>query len=323
MLFFDEPKSFPGQDPWVISHEGQLLLLQSYSNRITVTLFDDLARMAEGKEVLIWTAPQASARSDDVWAPELHHIDGRWYVYYTACEERSRNQRTYVLEADHPLGPYRDAGKICDTAHDVWANDLTVLRHEGRLYAVWSGWDGPNDGFPQNLYIAPMADPLTIAGERTLISRPDRDWEMSVAPVNEGPTVLRGGSHGKLFIVYSADASWTTAYKMGVLEWTGGDVTDPRSWWKLDSPIFTAGGHASFVEIEREWYVVYHRKSTSDPGWADREIHWAHVRWDSRGYPVICRRGHDARTSARRPGESDQAAAPTLGPHVTAGVTQY
>src|SRR5581483_11574796 len=78
--------------------------------------------------------------------------------------------------------------------------------------------------FPQNLYIAPMADPCTLAGERRLISAPEHDWEMTVAAVNEAPEILRNPEQGKLFIVYSADASWTPAYKRGLLEWQGGDV---------------------------------------------------------------------------------------------------
>ena len=314
---FSEPRPFAGQDPWVVPFEGSLLLVQSYPDRITVRRFHDLAQMHDGVETVIWRADRASGHGCSLWAPELHRIDGRWYVYYTAGDGHGPNQRAYVLEADHPLGPYRELGRVCDAAHDVWAIDLTVLRHNGRLYAVWSGWDGANDGFPQNLYIAPMSDPSTIADERTLISRPDHDWEMSVAPVNEGPTVLRNREHGKLFVVYSADASWTTAYKMGLLEWVGGDVTDARSWRKFPAPLLTAGGHGSFVELDGEWFVVYHRKSMSDPGWADREIHYAPVRWSPAGYPIIGRRGLDPRTAGRVPGETDQAPSPAFGPHVT------
>ena len=316
MGIFSEPRPFPGQDPWVIPFEGSLLLVQSDTVRITVTRFRDLARMYDGEDTVIWTPERNSDHGRSVWAPELHEIDGRWYVYYTAGDGRSHTPRTYVLEADHPLGPYRELGKVCDPCDDMWAIDLTVLRHGGRLYAVWSGWDGPNDGFPQNLYIAPMANPWTLAACRTLISRPDHDWEMSVAAVNEGPTALRRRD-GKLFIAYSADASWTTAYKMGLLEWVGGDLTDAASWRKVPTPIFTAGGHASFVETGNGLFAVYHRKSTSDPGWADREIHYAPVRWDDAGYPVIGRLGVDPHTAARVPGASDQAASPMpgLGPH--------
>jgi GH43 family beta-xylosidase len=320
MSVFSEPMPFPGQDPWIVPFEGWLLLIQSIadSRELSIVRFRDLASMHDNDEKVIWRPPRRSDHRRELWAPELHEIDGRWYVYYAASDGQNRNHRSYVLAADQPLGPYEELGKIADPAHDVWAIDLTVFRNDdGRLYAVWSGWEGVNDGFPQNLYIAPMSDAWTISGERTLISRPDQDWEMSVAPINEGPEILRNPEQNKLFIVYSADASWTVAYKMGVLEWLGGDVTDARSWRKLPGPIFTGGGHGCFVEVDGARYVVYHRKSTSDPGWADREIHYAPLRWDADGYPIIGRRGEDPRTAGRVPGETDQAASQSLGPHLT------
>jgi GH43 family beta-xylosidase len=285
---FAEPEPFPGQDPWIVQHEGAMLLIQAAENdrRIVLRRFTDLEHMRHCRETVIWEPPEDSDHGEQIWAPELHEIAGRWYVYYSASDGYGRNHRTYVLEADGPFGPYREAGRICDPRHDSWAIDLTVLRHEGHLYAVWSGRDG-DEKFPQNLYIAAMADPCTMAGERRLISAPEHDWEMSVAAVNEAPAILRNSRQQKLFITYSADASWTQAYKMALLEWQGGDPTDPASWRKRPRPLLLHGGHACFLETDRGNYVVYHRKLTADPGWADRVIHWAPYRWDAEGYPVI------------------------------------
>jgi GH43 family beta-xylosidase len=283
---FRERRPFPGQDPWVIAHQGSLLLVQSsYGNRrIVVKRFTDLERMDRNTEKVIW-APRDAQRH--LWAPELHHIGERWYVYYAASDGRTANHRMYALVADDPLGPYESLGKVCDPGHDLWAIDLTVLPHDGRLYAVWSGWDGPDDGFPQNLYIAPMSDPSTISGERRCLSRPQHGWEMSVAPVNEGPQVLRHPASGRLFLLYAADASWTQAYKTGLLECIGGDVTDPASWQKMPRPFFTGGGHGCVVDTPTGSHLVYHRKLTGDPGWADREIRSVQVDWDATGYPVV------------------------------------
>ena len=285
---FYERRPFPGQDPWVVPFDGDLLLVQSSADerRIVVRRFSDLDRMARNEETVIW-APHRGDHSRQIWAPEMHCIAGRWYVYYTASDGRSANHRMYLLEADHPLGPYHEVGRVCDPAHDTWAIDLTVFDHGGRLYAIWSAWEGPDDRFPQNLYIAPMADPATIDGARRLLSVPDHDWERSVAAVNEGPEVLRNPSSGKLFVVYSADASWTGAYKMGLLEWRGGDVLDREAWRKHDQPILTGGGHGCFVEAAGARHAVYHRKLTAEPGWADREIVVRPFFWDADGLPVI------------------------------------
>ena len=288
---FREPRPFPGQDPWIVPFEDSLLLIQSTAGdrKITVMRFRDLTCMDRNQSTTIWAPPRTSDHAREIWAPELHHLSGRWYVYYTACDGQSRNHRTYVLEADHPLGPYRELGQVCDPDHDVWSIDLTVVRHNGGLFAVWSGWDQAEDGFPQNLYLAPMSNPWTISGPRARISRPEHEWEMSVAAVNEGPQVLRNRRRGKLFIVYSADASWTAAYKMGLLEWVGGDITDPAAWRKLQRPILSGGGHGCFVEVGGSSSVVYHRKTTAEPGWSDREIRSEPLSWDDAGYPVIGR----------------------------------
>jgi GH43 family beta-xylosidase len=283
---FRERRPFPGQDPWVVAHDGALLLVQAAcgNRRIVVKRFTDLDRMDRNVETVIWSATGHTCR---LWAPELHHIEGRWYVYFAASDGRAATHRMYALVADDPLGPYRSLGPVCDPGHDVWAIDLTVFAHFGRLYGVWSGWDGPADGFPQNLYIAPMSNPWTISGERRCLSRPEHDWEMSVAPVNEGPEVVRPPGSGRLFLLYAADASWTQAYKTGLLEWTGGDVTDPTSWRKLARPFFTGGGHGCVVDTPAGSRLVYHRKLTGDPGWADREICSAPLSWDADGFPSV------------------------------------
>jgi GH43 family beta-xylosidase len=296
---FRERRPFPGQDPWVVPHEGALLLVQSARNnsQIVIKRFLDLDRMHRNQETVIWKPRRKGDHGCQIWAPELHEIAGKWYVYYAASDGQSQHHRMYVLESDHPAGPYREVGKICDPHHDTWAIDLTVLQHDHRLYAVWSGWEAENEGFPQNLYIAPMANPWTICGERRLISSPEHGWEMSVAPINEGPQVTRNPGQGKLFIAYSADASWSQAYKMGLLEWVGGDVTSPGSWKKLPRPIFTGGGHGCFIETGAGHHLVYHRKMSTDPGWADREIRAEPFVWDSDGYPVI---GSDPPPGLRR-----------------------
>ncbi|MDQ4132882.1 MAG: glycoside hydrolase family 43 protein [Actinomycetota bacterium] len=270
-------------------HEGSFLLAQSAggNRHIVVKRFADLEHMHRNRETVIWMPKGHDRRIRQVWAPELHRIEERWYVYFSASDGRPGSHRTYALVADDPLGPYLHLGPVRDLDHDVWAIDLTVFAHAGRRYAVWSGWEGGDDGFPQNLYIAPMVNPWTIGGERRCLSRPEHGWETSVAPVNEGPQAIRNPQSGQLFLMYSADASWTQAYKLGLLEWIGGDVADPASWRKLPYPFFTRGGHACAVETPTGSRLVYHRKVSGDPGWADREIVFAPLSWDAEGYPVV------------------------------------
>ena len=277
--------SVPGQDPWVVPMGAgrHLLVLSSDANSAVV------GREYEGtafvREHLLWR-PARRAGRQQLWAPELHEVaDGEYAIYVAASDGCNRNHRMYALCSDRLTGPYTEVGKVCDPAHDVWAIDLTVFMHDGTRYAVWSGWEGADDGFPQNLYIAPMSDPWTISGERRLLARPELSWEMSRAPILEGPQVYR--HEGRLLLLYSADASWTEAYKMGALVWTSGPVLDGASWTRVERPLLLGGGHGSVVTVGGHDWLVYHRKTTSEPGWADREVRWTRVEWDAAGLPVF------------------------------------
>ena len=290
---FRERRPFPGADPWVLAWEGEYLLVAAAggNRRIVIRRFADLEHPERHTETLVWAPSGPTAHLRQLWAPELHHLEGRWYLYFSAGDGRAGSHRNYALVSDHPLGPYLTLGPVADPAHDHWAIDLSVFSHGGRLYGVWSGWEGPADGFPQNLYLAPMANPWTISGERSCLSRPTHGWEMSVAPVNEGPEVVRHPATGRPFILFSADASWTQAYKMGVLAWEGGDVADPQSWTKLPRPLLSGGGHGCVVETPGGSRLVYHRKLGPEPGWADREIRSIPFGWDAEGYPVVGQSG--------------------------------
>lgn len=288
-MIFKERKPFSGQDPFVVPFEDEYLLIQSaYGNRrLVIKQFRNLEEMNSGISTTVWIEDHLR----QLWAPELHQIDSSWYIFYTASQDGlNENHRLYVLEANHPLGPYRSLGRVI-TPNNQWAIDQTVFQHNSQWYALWSGWDAESPGFPQHLYGALMEAPNRI-GERSLLASPDLNWEQTVAPIIEGPQVLRQWKvdlpltplmESKLYISYSADASWTNEYKMGLLEYNGGPILSKSSWNKSPKPILTGGGHGCFVEK----YFIYHRKLSADPGWADREIVVLPYTFDANGYPRI------------------------------------
>lgn len=70
---------------------------------------------------------------------------------------------------------------IAPPTEDYYAIDGTILQYgNGNLYFLWSGCKeyGMDPTFPQNLYIAPMSNLLTISGRRVLIREPKSAWEM-------------------------------------------------------------------------------------------------------------------------------------------------
>ena len=292
-----------GADPWVVRHDSSYYLVQSKDRTIWVYKSDQLTEPTQNG-VPVWTAPHNGWNRSNVWAPELHYSDGRWYIYYAAGKSGPPfvYQRSGVLQSvgDDPQGRYVDKGMLY-TGNDVragseniWAIDLTVTRLGSQLYAVWSGWEAnaTTDRTPQHLYIARMSDPWTISSNRVRISSPTESWERGTElDLNEGPEFLQRGAD--VFVIYSTRESWLKDYRLGQLRLKSmdADPLDPGNWTK-SGPVFTGTGtvygvgHASFTTSPdgTEDWIVYHSKVDTLPGW-DRVIRMQEFGWRPDGAP--------------------------------------
>jgi GH43 family beta-xylosidase len=302
---FVNPVAPQGQDPWVVRYNGAYYLIESRSGGIWVSKSDKLSQPRKNS-VMVWAPPSTGWNRENIWAPELHFIDGKWYVYYAAGPSGTPpaqfiNQRAFVLESTgaDPQGAYVDKGMlyngddVAGRTDNKWAIDMTVARLGAQLYAVWSGWEFNNtqtDRTPQHLYIARMSDPTTISSNRVKISSPDQPWEDGTElDLQEGPEFLEHA--GQTFIIYSTRESWLPAYKLGQLRLTGVDPMDPASWVK-SGPVFSGTtnvygvGHASFTKSPdgTEDWIVYHSKISTTPGW-ERDIRIQKFGWNADGSP--------------------------------------
>lgn len=289
-MFIDPLIAGPAADPWMIFHDGFYYFCESRDSRsIHIRKAKHFLDIGQDEGICVWTPPLRGLNSRNIWAPELHFINGKWFIYYAADDGRNANHRMWVLESrtSDPQGEYICRGSL---ETDGWAIDGTpLLMEDGRMYFIWSGWPGKVDG-QQNLYIAPMGNPWTLSAKRVLISEPTESWERYEMAINEGPQVLR--RQGKLFIVYSASASWTAHYCLGMLELTGSNLLDRRSWQKF-GPVFEKNdyfwgvGHCSFVKspCQREDWILFHAKTEKSNGWLDRRVHAQRFDWDPAGRP--------------------------------------
>jgi GH43 family beta-xylosidase len=283
---FTNPLLPSGADPWVIYHNGYYYYTNSTQNNLVIWKTKNMAQLASAEKKTIWIPPANTLYSKELWAPELHYINHKWYMYFAADDGDNNHHRLYVLENASPdplKGEWTFKGKVGDDT-DKWAIDGSVFEHRGRLYMIWAGWEGDENG-QQDIYIAKMKNPWTIEGKRSKISSPLYDWEKygdlgkdSKPPhvnVNEGPEILKHGN--KLFLIYSASGCWTDFYALGMLTASANsDLLNVRSWKKSEKPVFKksvkngvyAPGHNSFFKSPdgREDWILYHANSKPGQG---------------------------------------------------------
>lgn len=314
---FTNPLLESGADPWAIFHEGQYYYIKSDAGQITLMRTPDITDLKNAEKKIIWTPPEGTDHSKNVWAPEIHNIedkDGnpRWYVYVAADDGDNRNHRMFVLEntAEDPFtGTFEMKARIKTDAEDNWAIDGSVFEHQDTLYFIWSGWEKPKvDVETQRIYIARMSNPWTISSERVELSRPELEWERNwdypdawtpEAPiyVNEGPQMLKHGN--KLHIIYSASGCWTPYYALGMLTTDqNSDLMNPKSWVKSQEPVFQQSeenkvygtGHNSFFKSPdgtQDWILYHANDDPADGCGGKRSPRAQKISWTEDDMPVF------------------------------------
>ena len=271
---FVNPLLPSGPDPWIVRQGRTYYFMRTLGDRLAIRKTRDIAQLGDAPETVVWSPPAQAANGQSIWAPELHRIDGKWYIYYTAAEsghDDDDHRGVFVLEngsADPTTGTWTDRGRLATRYHGI---DGTTFAYRGRRYFVYS----PYVGSDSDLAIARMTNPWTLAGEETIIARPDLPWERQGGrQILEGPEFLAGPG-GRLFLSYSASACWSDDYAIGLLSAEpGSDPLDAAAWTKTPRPVLAkapahgvyAPGHNGFFTSPdgRENWIVYHANSGPD-----------------------------------------------------------
>lgn len=271
---YPNPLIMQRADPQILRHtDGYYYSMGTVPeyDRLELRRAITIAGLATAEPKTIWHKHATGPMGSHIWAPEIHSIDGKWYVYFAAGEaEHGWNIRIYVLENDSanpPDGDWIERGQL-DTGWESFALDSTVFEHRGKRYLLWAQKDPAIKG-NTNLYVAPMESPTKLAGPAVMLSKPEFAWEQVRYSVNEAPAVLK--RNGRIFLTYSA-AGTGSEYCLGMLTADDdADLLDPKSWTKSPEPVFKSSeangifgpGHNSFTVAEdgKTDLLVYHARN--------------------------------------------------------------
>lgn len=291
-------------DPWVYLHtDGYYYFIATAPkfDRIDIRRSTTIAGLSQAEPKTVWHKNDAGSMSANIWAPELHYLEGTWYIYVAAATSHTEpwRIRMHALSntAANPMtGTWVEEGRV-RTPIDSFSLDATTFTHKGKRYMVWAQQDQAAT-YNSALLIAEMDSPTSIVEPVVTISEPTLPWEEIGYRVNEGAAVLK--RNGRLFITYSASAT-DHNYAMGLL-WAdeNADPLDPSVWKKSAQPVFYTNethnrygpGHNGFTVAEdgKTDVMVYHARpykhlkgnALSDP---NRHAHVRIIGWDENGFP--------------------------------------
>ncbi|GAA4587554.1 hypothetical protein GCM10023107_06380 [Actinoplanes octamycinicus] len=144
-------------------------------DRIVLRSSATIGGLTDAVETTIWTRPSSGKMGGFVWAPELHRIDGKWYIYFTNSDANDIWRiRPWVLESSlaDPMDPagWSVKGEIA-LEWDSFALDATTFSHRGKRYLLWAQSE-PEIAANSSVYIAEMANPWTLKSKPTRLTTP-------------------------------------------------------------------------------------------------------------------------------------------------------
>jgi len=294
---FTNPVLPSGPDPWVLRVGKTYYFMVTRGNRLTIRKTTDITKVAAAQEVTVWTPPANGPNARSIWAPELHQIAGKWFIYYTAASsahDDNLHRGIFVLENDGPdptRGTWIDRGRVNTRFSAI---DATIFKYRNRTYFVYS----VQLGAESRLAIAELKNPWTLAAPEVVISKPNFLWEKQIYAINEAPEFLLGPK-GDLFITYSASACTSDEYAIGLLSAPpGANPLNPRAWSKSPDAVVSKApavavfgpGHNGFFTSPdgKQHWMVFHANSGPSWGCTSRRATWIEpFFFDGRGKPVF------------------------------------
>ena len=88
MTVYNNPIVLQRADPWVLKVDGEYWFTASDPeyDKIAIRHASTINDLQKAPETVVWRKHESGVCSKYIWAPELHRVNGAWYIYFAGAE---------------------------------------------------------------------------------------------------------------------------------------------------------------------------------------------------------------------------------------------
>lgn len=297
-------------DPQMVKYNGKFYFISTDENgqgKIFIRQSDTLEEIKSSSETLLLDGnsfPQLFKTC--LWAPELHVIEGKLYIFFAGSLTNWSGVQSHVMQLKEGGDPMKtadwetpirvqdmDGNNLYDTNSQGITLDMTYFQVGEQGYVAWAQRQLHPVDTGSWLYIATVDKerPWQLTSERTAFCKPDYGWDNNNTFVVEAPFTIQ--KDGKIYLTFSGGATDHT-YCIGLMTASAdSNLLDASSWRKRNSPILTSwsvpgqygpGHNAYILDDDGVMYNIYHAKWGRN---ATRSASIRRVHFDTDGEPVL------------------------------------
>ncbi len=147
-------------DPYIIFFDDFYHHVYATQKGVYIARSKNLEDIGNGEKICVYNCEEEDALLN--WfAPELHFIDNKWYIYAAPQIPGTELHGMYVLESygAHPFGEYKFAGAMRGL-ENRFTIDGTILEYRGENYFIWTTC--------REIFIAKMLSPTEIENNHSV-----------------------------------------------------------------------------------------------------------------------------------------------------------
>lgn len=305
---FEFPVAWNKADPCIGKWKGKYYFISTndldHEHSIYIREADSIPGLVTAQQVKILDAYTYPHLGNLLWAPELHVINDRLYVFHAGTPQAFLEEQSHVMalkEGGNPMKasdwemPVRVVRKDGSPLYggEGITLDMTEFEAGGRHYVCWSQRQFEPVDQGAWLYIACVdpQEPWKLTTDPVLLSMPEYGWANNHTFVDEGPFALF--HEDKIYLTFSSAAVDST-YVVGLLSADpNADLLKPENWVKENYPLLSSRsvegefgtGHNAYVTDEDGfvWNTYHARPGVNGP----RSSGIRRVHFNVEGFPVL------------------------------------